>query len=421
MFYAVLERFLTFLVNRHYLSVKSEEIDGDTVNHDNQERLIAEASKIRDVYKRKKYLIKQGLTNDEVETLIDLVHFRTRGRDKFPRASKMRFTRDGLAMASGKAVAEYRTWKIRERLGSVNKVLDVGAGIGGDTIVLAFRWKVLAVESDPEMVEILKHNIRVYNVEENVTIIEGDITELVHSEEFKEKVSGLDAIFYDPSRRNEMGRTVKTEEYTPPLDFVKELLKLCPNLCVKISPGTEIQRIDYDCDIEVVSNRGNVKEVVLWFGGLKQTPDKRSKFATMLPEKITREREEGRKTRETELQEYLYEPDPAFIKGWLTDTLAAEFGLTRIHPTIAFLTGNNLVRTPLLNPYWVLSVTDNSPELINRAIRELGIGRIDFKARGVKVDLKNIHKGIHSSEKGKGLVVFTKIGDKEKSVICRYA
>lgn len=391
------------------------------MNHDNQERLIAEASKIRDVYKRRKYLQKQGLTQNEVDTLIDLVHFRTRGRDKFPRASKMRFTREGLAMASGKAAAEYRTWKIRSRLGSVNKVLDVGAGIGGDTIAMALRWKVISVENDPEMVELLKHNIGVYGVVENVTIIEGDITELIQSDEFKETLSDLDAIFYDPSRRNDAGRTVKTEEYTPPLDFVIELQKICPNLCVKISPGTDIQRIRYDCDIEVISNRGRVREVVLWFGGLKQSPDKHTKFATKLPEKITVERIEGLKTKETDIQTFLYEPDPAFIKGWLVDTLAAKYELTRIHPTLAYLTGSNLERTPLLKPYRVLSVVDNSPELISKTLGEFGIGMIDFKARGVKVDLRTIHKEIRGNGRGKGLVVFTKIGEKEKAVICKYA
>ena len=105
--------------------------------------------------------------------------------------------------------------------------------------------------------------------------------------EFRTKLSDLDAVFFDPSRRSEKGRTVKTEEYTPPLDFVKELLKLSPNLCVKISPGTEIQRIKYDCDIEVISNRSRVREVVLWFGGLKLHQDKKRILATKLPEKIT--------------------------------------------------------------------------------------------------------------------------------------
>jgi hypothetical protein len=33
--------------------------------------------------------------------------------------------------------------------------------------------------------------------------------------------------------------------------------------------------IRYDCDIEVISNRGEVKEVVLWFGKLKLDQEKK--------------------------------------------------------------------------------------------------------------------------------------------------
>ncbi len=353
--------------------------------------------------------------------LIDLVHFRTRGRDKFPRASKMRFTRDGLAMATGKAVAEYRTWKIRKQLGTVRKALDVGAGIGGDTIAMALRWKVVSVENDSEMIEILNHNIGVYEVGNKVEVLEGDITELVNDPAFKKRLDGLDVIFFDPSRRNEKGRTVKTEEYTPPLDFINELLKLCPNLCVKISPGTEIQRIKHDCDIEVISNRGSTKEVVLWFGGLKQEKDTRSIMATKLPEKITMTRDASLRTVVTPLDEYIYEPDPAFIKAWLVDTLADEFDLTRIHPTIAYLTGGRIQKTPLLKQYKVLAIVENKPEIINRELNSLRIGRVDFKARGVNVDMKGIHRKIRGKGRRKGLVVFTRIGEDEKAVICGYA
>ncbi len=74
-----------------------------------------------------------------------------------------------------------------------------------------------------------------------------------------------------------------------------------------------------------------------------------------------------------------------------------------------------------MKPYRVLAVTENIPEQISGALREMGIGMIDFKARGVKVDLKTVHKRIRGRGKGKGLVVFTRLGEKEKAVICRYA
>lgn len=391
------------------------------MNKDNQERLIAEASKIRDVNKRRKYFIAQGLDKDEVDRLIDLVHFRTRGRDKFPRAAKMRFTRDGLAMASGKAVAEYRTWKIRNQLGTVKKVLDVGAGIGGDTIAMALRWKVVSVENSQEMVEILKHNIGVYGVTDNVALVEEDITRIIHEDSFKDSVKDIDVIFFDPSRRSQQGRTVKTEEYIPPLDFVLELLELCTNLCVKISPGTDIQRIKYDCDIEVVSNRNSTKEVVLWFGELKQNPDENLIMATKLPEKITLVRDKTKRATITDVGDYIYEPDPAFIKAWLVDTIADKYNVTRIHPTIPYLTGDKIEKNPLLKAYKVLTVVPNKPETINDELKRLNIGRIDFKARGVNVDMKNIHRTIRGKGKRKGLVILTRVNEMEKAVICSYS
>ncbi|TRO45764.1 hypothetical protein E2P60_06690, partial [Candidatus Bathyarchaeota archaeon] len=186
------------------------------LNKDNQERLISETAKIRDVDKRRKYLQTQGITDAEIEQIIDTVHFRTKGRDKFPRASKMIFTRPTLAMASSKEIAEYRTWKIRQRLGEVKQALDIGAGIGGDTIAMALRWPVVSIEIDPDTVKMLQHNISVYNVEKKVQIIQGDITKLIHQPPFRDRLHSLDIIFFDPSRRSEDKRTVKTEEYTPP-------------------------------------------------------------------------------------------------------------------------------------------------------------------------------------------------------------
>jgi len=391
------------------------------VNHDNRERLIAEASKIRDINKRRKYLKAQRVSDEDVDGILDDVHYRTKGRDKFPRASKMKFTRDGLAMATGKAVAEYRTWKIRAQLGSVRKALDACAGIGGDTIAMALRWPVVAVETDPEIIEVFRHNIEVYGLQDKVEVVQGDITKLVNDEGFKSRLGELDVIFFDPSRRGEGGRTVKTEEYIPPLSFLDELLKLCPHLCVKISPGTDLDRIKYDCDIEVISNRGEVKEVVLWFGKLKLDQDKKTVLATKLPEKVTMERDATPRIKITQLKKYLHEPDPAYIKARLIDTLAQHYELTQVHPKIAYLTGDEWLRTPLLKTYEVLRVTGTEQDEINAALEELGIGRVDFKSRGMSVDMRKIHEKIKGKGRRRGLVVFTVVGKNEAAIICRYA
>ena len=121
------------------------------------------------------------------------------------------------------------------------------------------------------------------------------------------------------------------------------------------------------------------------------------------------------------MSDYLYEPDPAYIKARLIDTLAQQYDLTQIHPKIAYLTGEEKRGTPVLKTYEVMRVTSTEPAEINAALGELGIGRIDFKARGVRVDMKGIHKRIIGKGKRRGIVVFTVVGKKDRAVICRYA
>ena len=184
------------------------------------EQLIIELSKIRDVKRRRKLLKTRGIKEPELSSILDQVHFITKGKEKFPRAAQMKFDRDGLAQASSKTLVEYRTWKMRQQLGKINLVLDVGSGIGGDTIFMALRWKVISVDIDPQKMEMLHHNMEVYNVTENVETIQGDIFELLKDSTFREKIGKVDLIFFAPSRRKGWKRTTKFERYIPPLSLV---------------------------------------------------------------------------------------------------------------------------------------------------------------------------------------------------------
>ena len=385
------------------------------------ENLIQEVSEIRDVKRRRALLKRRGLREPELSRVLDAAHFLSKGRLKFPRAAKMRFDRDGLAQASSQPLAEYRTWKMRNQLGKVGKALDVGSGIGGDTIFMAMRWRVVSVDRDPEKMEMLLHNVGVYNVGRNVETVVGDIYDLLDDPGFREKVSDVDVVFFAPSRRSGGRRTVRFEEYEPPLSLVERLLEVSPNLCVEVAPAADLSRMEYDCDIEVISNKGEVKEVVLWFGGLKLSKDRRAVMATKLPERMTRVRNEGtRKVDVTTPKDYLYEPDPAFIKAGLIDDLAHEYGLTLLHPKIAFLTGEAFVDTPLLKPYRVLGVAEMDYDAINDELTRLNLGRIDSKARGVSINHREVRKLVRGRGDKRGLVVFTRVNNRPSAIIAEY-
>lgn len=382
--------------------------------------LINELSKIRDIKRRKILLKKRGIREPELSRILDQVHFIVKGKEKFPRAAQMMFDRDGLAQASSKTITEYRTWKMRQQLGDIKLALDVGSGIGGDTIFMALRWRVISVDIDPNKMRMLQHNLSIYNVADKVETIQGDIYELIKNPEFLEKIINVDLIFFAPSRRKGWRRTTKFEKYTPPLSLVDELLKICPNLCVEIAPAADLSKIDYDCDIEIISNKGEVKEAVLWFGGFKLNQHEKARLATKLPEKITRIKKETPQVGITLPQNYLYEPDPAFIKIQLVNNLAIEFNLKLIHPQIPYLTSLKLIDTPLLKPYRIHAITEMEYSEINNELSKLDIGIVDSKARGVKINHKEIRKYVKGKGHGVGVVIYTQVDFKPKAIICTY-
>ncbi|MAE94971.1 MAG: hypothetical protein CL910_09955 [Deltaproteobacteria bacterium] len=378
-------------------------------------------SRIRDVSKRRAALEKAGLAEAEIEALLEQAHYLVKGKEKFPRASRMRFSREGLAQASSKWTAEYRTWKIRQRLGQVERVLDACSGIGGDAIALATRWKVLAVERDHETAGLLRHNLAAHGVEGRVEIVEGDLLALLDDPAFVAQASRVDCVFFDPSRRGDGARRIDAADYEPPISLIDRLRELSGNLCVKVSPMLDLDQLPDACDLEVVSHKGAVKETLLWFGALRESPDAVCVQATKLPERVTWTRSATPPTPPlTPPGRHLYEPDGAFAKAGLTGDLAAHFGLSALDRGVAFLTSDELVESPLFKRYRVCETLPLSYKLIGERLCALGIGRPDFKARGVAIDLRTVHKKIKSRGRGKGLVVFTRVAGEARALLCRY-
>ena len=100
------------------------------------EKLIKKLSLMRDVKKRRSYLNIRGFETEELERILEQVHFRVKGKKKFPRADQMRFTREGLAQSSSIHVAQYRTLKMRKKLGIIKKSLDIGPTQWDDALII---------------------------------------------------------------------------------------------------------------------------------------------------------------------------------------------------------------------------------------------------------------------------------------------
>jgi hypothetical protein len=387
--------------------------------------LVQKLSYMKKISAQKRLLSKKGYSEQEITVILQKVKILQKGQKKFPRAALMEYTEPTLSQSSSLEVAKYRTWKVHSKLGKIYQSLDICSGIGGDAIAAGLRWKVTAVEKDQDIFDMLEHNLEIYEVQNNVKCILGDINDLLEQSEFLKVIKLADYIFFDPSRRSEEGRTVKIEEYIPPLSIIEQMIPINPNICVKISPGVDLSYIPYSCDIEIVSFKGEVKEVMLWLGNLMENPKKPNIIATKLPEKIILKKEfskynESFTDTASNLCKYLYEPDPAVIKSHLINELATLFDLKSLHPQVAYLTGDKYVGTPWLKCYQVL---DSSPVDISKIkiiLKKHDIHRIDCKARGLTLDLHKIQKELNSKGKNIGLVIFTWVNNQKTAIIAQY-
>ena len=70
-------------------------------------------------------------------------------------ANKMLFEREALEQATSLAVARYHASQFPQG----GPVIDLTAGLGGDTLALAERGPVVAYESDHSRAQLLEHNL----------------------------------------------------------------------------------------------------------------------------------------------------------------------------------------------------------------------------------------------------------------------
>jgi hypothetical protein len=323
---------------------------------------------------------------------------RVKAREKFTRAEKMYFTREALEQASGEVISRYRA----ERFARFSAVADLGCGIGGDTLGLAGHSSVAAVDSDALRLAMAAQNLAVYGYRERVTLIEADLTRM--------QLPMVDAFFFDPARRAEGRRKFSIRDYQPPLAIVKEWLSHTPAIGVKISPGVKLEELaGYECEIEFISERGELKECALWFGPLKTTTHR----ATLLPSRHTLT--SGSASFPSSLSSplsYLYEPDPAILRAGLVTTLAAQLDARQLDPDIAYLTSDTLTPTPFARAFVIEESFPFQLKRLRERLRALRVGEVQIKKRGSPLEPEALIHQLKLSGPEKRIVFLTHVQGK---------
>ncbi len=323
---------------------------------------------------------------------LETVILRRKARAKFSRADAMYFTRAGLEMASGETISRYRAQRFAPPSASSGQALrhasrqgkpfarvaDLCCGIGGDAIGLAHG--VLAVDIDALHLALAAANLAAYDL--RADLIEADLT--------RTPPPPADALWFDPARRAQGRRVFSVRGYQPPLDVIREWMKSAPALGAKISPGVKLSELaDYDCEMEFISENGDLKECALWFGPLKTA----TRRATLLsshssPISLTAPPPHSHTPAPatSSPMNYLYEPDPAVMRAGLVADLAAQIGAHQLDADIAYLTSNSLTPTPFARPFAIEADMPFSQKRLREKLRAMNVGRVTVKKRGSPLD-----------------------------------
>jgi hypothetical protein len=355
---------------------------------------------------------------------------------KFSRAAEMLFTRAGYEQSSSETIARYRAGRLK----NARHVADLCCGIGGDLIALAAASDVLAVDRDETHARLALHNAAVYGRAGRVTAVVADVRDV--------RLAGIDAVFIDPARRSgpgaapagtvsagtvsaSTGRRFRAGTSEPPLDWCAALAGQVAAVCIKAAPGIPEELIPRAWEAEFIAEARDLKEAVLWSPSLATAPPagaRGPRRATVLaavpgdqsPGAYTLVARPGAPVPLREPGEYLLDPNPAVTRAGLVEDLARELGgdTAKIDPQIAFLTLGRDVRTPFARTLRVRYSAPWNEKQFAKRLRELDVGAVDIRRRGLAGDVDQIRRRLKLAGKTRATIVITRVNDKPWGLVC---
>jgi hypothetical protein len=355
-------------------------------------------------------LRREGHSPTLVAAAMTQSRLRAAGHAKFgPFADGMLFTPAGLEMATRLTVAARHAQRFSAA--GIERVADLGCGIGADSMALAgLDREVLAIDKDEVTAAVATVNLRHWP--EAVVRCE-DATET--------ELGGYGGAFVDPSRRTSSGkRLLEPTAGSPPLSFVLDLARRMPGVGLKTAPGIPHHMVPDGAEAQWVSVDGDVVEAGLWFGVLARDGIRRSALVLDGEGGAVEVNDGGMAAPEVaDVGQVLYEPDGAVIRSGLVGQVAASVGGHLIDPTIAYVTADKRVTTPLAHAYAVEDVFPFQLKTLRTWLRDRGVGKLTIKKRGTAVDPDQLRRQLRLTGDGEQTIVLTRVSGRQSVLAVR--
>jgi hypothetical protein len=326
---------------------------------------------------------------------------RLAARAKFSRAMDMFFTRAGLEQASAEVVAQHR----QARFAEAGVLADLCCGIGGDLVSLAGKHQVRAVDRDALHLRMAMLNAAACGVGSCAQAVQADVREV--------DLAGVDAAFIDPARRAG-ARRLGPGASEPPLAWCLDLAGRVPRMGIKAAPGIARDAVPGGWELEFVAVGRDLKEAVAWSPPLAGPATR----ATILPGGHTLTPRPGPPVPVAAPGLFLLDPNPAVTRAGLVEELARDLGAWKIDQQIAFLGTDSGVRTPFARTLRVLDSGPWNQKRLPARLRDLDIGAVDIRRRGLAGDVDRLHRQLKLSGSRRAILVMTRVRDEPWGLIC---
>ncbi|MFC1898198.1 class I SAM-dependent methyltransferase [Candidatus Cloacimonadota bacterium] len=339
----------------------------------------------------------QNNPENPIKDILSQIKIQHKNKRKISNVQKYLFTEKGAQQASSTTLAHYHAEKFRR----FNSIADLCCGVGMDLIQIAVgKEKVFAVDLDEETLLAAEFNSNQAGLR-NIRFLQQK------AEDFNISV---DAIFSDPDRRPGKERKIQKEDIQPSLDALLELKKNTPNLAVKLSPAMNYKNLNIagEHTFEFVSENGTLKEILLCLGDLA-TPNVRRK-AIILPQNIQLVNQ-NIQIEIKEIEQYIFEPDPAIIRAGLVQECGAEIGYHLIDSKLAILSGVNAINSELGKCFKMKQVIPFNLKKLQQYCRENLIGELVIKTRGFPDTVEDFRKKLKLKGANKEILFIIRKGD----------
>lgn len=324
---------------------------------------------------------------------------RLAGRVKFERAMDMYFTRGGLEQASSEVVSRHRA----SRFDGADQIVDLCCGIGGDALALCAHASVTAVDVDAVHLRMAELNAAVYGY--SVATIRSDVRDV----DFERRA----ALFIDPARRSSAGR-FRGGESEPPLEWCLDLAARAPSVGIKAAPGISRELIPAGWELEMLAVGRGLKEAVLWSPSLSTA----ARRATILPDGHTLVDASGPEVPVRRPGSYLVDPNPAVTRAGVVEELARQLDAWKIDEQIAFLSADHPLTTPFGRSLRVLDSAPWNLKRLRATLRELDVGALDIRRRGLAGDVEQIRQRLRPSGSRRAVLAMTRVQNQPWALVC---